>query len=551
MVERKIVLTSERTLMSSYHSHLFLGFAATLPRGRLPDWVYYSLLCPIVDANADGSARFAPYGLRKVEASLLVSGFHRDDVIVAHPMHLSELLGPKTLVVGLTANDPLGIGPATSTFRELMGGVSYMEHNLRALLETIRGSTDAKIVLGGPGAWQLADEETMDDLGIDHVVVGEGEKVVPKLFGDLVQGRSAPRVVEGQYVLAEEIPIIAQPSVAGLVEVARGCGRGCRFCIPAMRRLRSIPLEKIVAEVSLNLRAGQQPILHSEDVLAYGSRGSRISPERIKELLGAVLSIPGVHDLAVSHFSVSSIVQADSLLEEINEKIRDAKEREGRGDELKSRFIVSGQVGIETGSPRLIREFLPGKPKPFRSEEWPDMVRRCFDLLSEHRWLACATLIVGLPGETPQDIELTLELVESLKGHIGLLVPLFYVDINNRGRGSFRLADLTPLHGELFMKCWLHTLRSVPYILGPQMIRRLSGPTSKVGVRLLVELGTRIGLRAVSVCERQYGWDLRKMVEDINGGRLNAVTFRRPLAPFPRIGGRIRSSLSSRRRQAV
>ncbi len=514
-----IVLTSDRTLMSNYHNHLFLGFAATIPKGKLPDWIYYNILCPPVEANPDGSAKFAPYGCRKVEAALLSSGFSREEVVVAHPDHIEELVGPDTKIVGFTENDPLGIGPATSTFREIMGGISHMEFNLIHAIRRVRRRSRAKIVVGGPGSWQLADEETLDRLGVDYVVLGEGEKDVPLLFRRIIRGDSLPRIIHGEHLLPEEIPPILGPSVAGLVEVARGCGRGCRFCIPAMRKLRMIPLRQIAHEVRLNLNAGKQPILHAEDVLAYGSRGSRLNAPAVKKLFQTVLDIPGVFELSVSHFSVSSIVQARSLLGEINELIWRAKEDEGRTPPTRPLFYMSGQIGIETASPRLMKQMMPGKVKPYRPEDWPSMVKECFDLLAEYRWLPCATLILGLPGETDRDVEMTIDLVDELATHVGLLIPLFYVDIQNRGRNSFRLHDVTPLHGELFMKCWRHTLRSVPKMLQRQMLDRLSTRISRIGVQLLVQLGMHLGLRAAELCEKHYGWDLRQMVQDLRTGR--------------------------------
>lgn len=38
----KIVLTADRTLMSEYGGRVvFLGFSACVPKGLIPDWLYY------------------------------------------------------------------------------------------------------------------------------------------------------------------------------------------------------------------------------------------------------------------------------------------------------------------------------------------------------------------------------------------------------------------------------------------------------------------------------------------------------------------------------
>ena len=160
----KIVLTADRTLMSEYGGNIFLGFSACVPRGLIPDKLYFSLFCPSVKANEDGSAELAPCGTRKMEASLLKYGFQRDEVIVAHPDCIGEVVGPKTKVVGLTENDPLGIGPATSTFTQLFSGEAYIAVKFRELLNhpAIK-EFDPRIIVGGPGAWQLEDPRVRGD----------------------------------------------------------------------------------------------------------------------------------------------------------------------------------------------------------------------------------------------------------------------------------------------------------------------------------------------------------------------------------------------------
>jgi len=118
----KIVLTADRTLMSEYRGGIFLGFSACAPKGLIPDWLYFSMLCPSVPVKENGSVKYAPCGTRKVEAALLNYGFKRKDVVVGHPNHLEKVVGKKTRVIGITETDPLGLAPATSTFTQLFSG---------------------------------------------------------------------------------------------------------------------------------------------------------------------------------------------------------------------------------------------------------------------------------------------------------------------------------------------------------------------------------------------------------------------------------------------
>ena len=72
----KIVLTASRADMSDFEDNAFTAFLCTFPRFLAGIRVEKNLK-PSVDE--DGTCRFAPYGLRKVEA-LLVEEFGRKNV---------------------------------------------------------------------------------------------------------------------------------------------------------------------------------------------------------------------------------------------------------------------------------------------------------------------------------------------------------------------------------------------------------------------------------------------------------------------------------------
>ena len=44
----------------------------------------------------------------------------------------------------------------------------------------------------------------------------------------------------------DEIPEIVEPTMHGMIEVMRGCGRGCKFCDVTLRSLRYYSPEKVV-----------------------------------------------------------------------------------------------------------------------------------------------------------------------------------------------------------------------------------------------------------------------------------------------------------------
>ena len=115
MVTPKIVLTADRTLMSPYRGislATFFGCAPAIDPNRDKNSFWYKILknqvTPKVlfdficnwSPDINGVAKYAPYGLRKVEAGLLRDGYARKDVVVAHPNHTEKFIGPETEVVG-------------------------------------------------------------------------------------------------------------------------------------------------------------------------------------------------------------------------------------------------------------------------------------------------------------------------------------------------------------------------------------------------------------------------------------------------------------------
>ncbi|MCR6691694.1 MAG: radical SAM protein, partial [archaeon YNP-LCB-003-016] len=111
----KVLLTADRTLMSNHHNQEFLGFGASAPPNVVPEWLFRWLFFPPVK-NRDGVVLQAPYGLRKIEAQLLNEGF---DVLTVDPDHLDRFIDDAK-VLGIHVMDPFGLGPASSTFANVL-----------------------------------------------------------------------------------------------------------------------------------------------------------------------------------------------------------------------------------------------------------------------------------------------------------------------------------------------------------------------------------------------------------------------------------------------
>jgi len=490
----EIVLTADRTLMSEYAGNIFFGFSASAPRGYLPDWFFYRFLCPSVPVQKEnGEASSAPVGLRKIEAKLLDYGFGNDEVIIAHPDYLDKAIGPSTKVVSITTFDPLGKGPVTSTFSNLFGGESaFNVHKFRELIENpILHQDDLTIIAGGPGAWQLMDEDVRREFGIDTVVLGEAENVIGPLCRDAVAGIPLPHHVKGTPVKAAEIPGIRGPTICGLVEVSRGCGRGCNFCNPGLTQLRCRSIQDILEDVKVNVRQGHDSIiLHAEDIFRYGATGIYPNQQSVEDLFKAVLNTEGVRRVSVSHAAFASLLSAPGMLSYISEMMH-----------LDNRNLRGYQVGLETGSPRLLKNHIAGKCKPFKPEEWPEVVKEATGISNDANWLPVSTLIMGLPDETSDDVTKTLELIDDLKKYRIMVYPLLAVPTGRLSEKDRSAKErLLPEHFDLFFRCWEINLG-----LWPELFNDISSGTNysligKTILRTILDIGVFFSFRKIREC---------------------------------------------------
>jgi radical SAM superfamily enzyme YgiQ (UPF0313 family) len=480
MPGRKIVLTSDPTMMSSYHGGVLLGFAATLPKAVMPDRIFRWLFCPPVPAGPDGRALIAPCGMRKVEAALLEAGFSEEEVFVAHPDHLEKAVGPDTKIVGITHDDPMG-KIAAREIEEMIGkGAPHNRSKFLSLLSHPKILEHKPcIIVGGNGAWELMGE----DVPVDHIYLGEGEGDFPDICRKLLRGEKVPKIVRGSPVPGEEIPVNRGATISGIVEIGRGCWRGCSFCSPTMRTVRYRPLERILQDARVNLEKGQRDILlHSEDVFTYGSRGMKTNPEKVLELIKKVKGL-GPKTVDVSHISLATVHENQNLLREISQVV-------GIGSD---QLYMSAWIGIETGSCRILEMHMPRKALPCDLSQWPEIVRDCYRLFAEESWLPVASLVLGLPGETAEDVRKTIDLVESLKEYTGLMLPLFLTPMADTRVGvtrGFGRDNALPEHWQLVGLCLQYNLRHLKRLHNLYSERMTAGPAihaALTGINLIAD----------------------------------------------------------------
>jgi radical SAM superfamily enzyme YgiQ (UPF0313 family) len=459
----KVVLTASATEMSDFHNSPFIAFSAGFAKGPIPLWIARKYLYPPPENLDGGRTKYAPYGLRKVEAILLESGFSESEVAVVHPFNLDKFIDSNTKVVGISSMDPTGMGYVSKTYSSIVGGGEPLNSiEFRKLINhpSIK-KHKLKVIVGGFGSWQLERRKVAESYGVACVVIGEGEKAVAELFKKAVDGEPLPRVIRIENNPEnEQVPTIRHAALHGCVEISRGCGRNCQFCTPTMQKKRDVPLEKIMKEVETTIREGSDHItLVTEDLFLYGARNKDFTPnkEAVLKLVKSVAAHPGVRSIQPSHMSLAPVVCDPALIKEVAEVLIDHPWYSHN-----SKPIVTSETGIETGSIRLMRKYMAGKMLPYKPEQWKEIVSQAFGILNDNDWCPLATLIVGLPDENEDDVVETLELMDDLRDYQAFYVPLFFVPLENcllmNKRGT-ELDSLTKARWEFVIRCWEYNVR--------------------------------------------------------------------------------------------
>ena len=570
MAHPKIVLTADRTLMSPYRGislATFFGCAPALDPNRDKNNFWYKILKNQVTpkvlfdficnpiSHTNGVADYAPYGLRKVEAGLLRDGFKREDIVVAHPDHIEKFIGPETEVVGTYEMDPLGMGPVTMTFTYGRKQISYDEYYCRDLHMKInaakkKNGSHAKVIAGASGTWQYNyDPEKIEEYGLYAVLEGELGGIAPeidghagKFFNHLIDGdfenmdpfrkradfkvnikefKRDDKLIHGRFVNfwdrpdIEEIPEIVEPSMHGMIEVMRGCGRGCKFCDVTLRALRYYPPEKVKKEVEINLKKGgaKSAWVHSDDIFVYGmdprtSKQMEPNREALEELFTAIMST-GVEHTNPTHGTLAGAIADEKLIPNISKIIRASPTN-----------LIGIQCGFETGSLRLIAKYADRKLAPYSPEEWHWVVKEGVKTLNENHWIPAFTLIMGLDNdETPEDAWETIRILSELEREqpdsmftatpltfvpIGLLEKSEFFDIGN---------EMDPAQLGVMYKTWQHNFK-----YGIQKFMSRTGQNNSIKKNFFNMMARTLGGVTLSAMEKfaiRKGREHERVIETI------------------------------------
>jgi radical SAM superfamily enzyme YgiQ (UPF0313 family) len=171
--------------------------------------------------------------------------------------------------------------------------------------------------------------------------------------------------------------------------------------------------------------------------------------------------VDGVNHIQISHASLVPAIYDEAMIEELTDILLPKTLWKKENHPNYSSDFISVEVGVETGSPRLMRELMPNKAKPYSVDDWPELVVQAVGIMNDHNWYPLATFMTGMPDETEDDTMATLELLDDLKGSRMFFTPLLFIPLEDcllRNSRVVPLDHLTEAQWEFLSTCWRYNV---------------------------------------------------------------------------------------------
>lgn len=277
----------------------------------------------------------------------------------------------------------------------LVTGCTIREHADQRALGYIRQvlarkKTNSELIVGLLGCLgQRAGPEWQEMLPELDLILG------PDAYRNihfLLQNLPKKSFVEPENILEDydDIPPLRKKGASAFIAISRGCDHNCTYCIvPFTRgRERSRPLNSIVKEVGNLVEEGFKEVtLLGQNVNSYSNNG-----DSFPDLLEKISEIRGIKRI---RFTTS---HPKDLSERLVGIIRD-----------KENVCSHVHLPVQSGSDRVLK--IMGR------EYTSDHYLRIIDLMKREIPDVCITtdIISGYPGETEEDHQKTLKLVEEVQ----------------------------------------------------------------------------------------------------------------------------------------
>lgn len=269
-------------------------------------------------------------------------------------------------------------------------------------MKKVRAAEGRELMIGVAGCVAQAEGEEIirREPSVDVVI---GPQTYHRLPEALRRARTGNRVVDTEYAVEdkfERLPAVERATirsrgVTSFLTVQEGCDKFCTFCVVPYTRGSEVsrPVGQIVDEARRLVDAGVREItLLGQNVNAWCSEGPKGGQWGLAELLYALADISG---LARLRYTTSHPRDMDDRLIEAHRDL-----------EVLMPYL---HLPVQSGSDRILKAM----NRRHTGDEYLRLIER---IRAARPDIAMSgDFIVGFPGETEQDFEDTMRIVEAVK----------------------------------------------------------------------------------------------------------------------------------------
>lgn len=282
----------------------------------------------------------------------------------------------------------------TCTVRE--GAASKVYSELGRLKEIKQSKKDYLIGVTGCLAQEERENFIKRTPYVDLVLGNQNIAFLPDIIDGIISGEISNVVmVNNKDVLPRRVDADFGNDVSASIAISYGCNNYCTFCIvPHVRgKERSVPLNEILDDVKKYTKKGYKEILFlGQNVNSYGNDLRKDNKTTFANLLKESANIEG--DFWIKYISPHPKDFNDELIQIIKENPKI------------SRML---HLPLQSGSSKILKKM----KRAYTKEEYINLALK---IKKEIPDIALTTdIIVGFPGETEQDFNDTLEVLEKIK----------------------------------------------------------------------------------------------------------------------------------------
>jgi tRNA-2-methylthio-N6-dimethylallyladenosine synthase len=272
--------------------------------------------------------------------------------------------------------------------------------------EGARNGRQVTIAVAGCVAQAEGEEIIRRAPTVDLVVGPQSYHRLLSLLARATRGTTEGAVVDTEFPVEDKFDVLAPPSrqatrargVSAFVTVQEGCDKFCTFCVVPYTRgsETSRPVMKIVAEVERLADAGVREVsLIGQNVNAYHGDGPDGRPSTLGRLLARVAEVRGIARL---RYTTSHPCDMEESLIAAHRDLPS--------------LMPYLHLPVQSGSDRI----LDAMNRRHTRAHYLDVVARMRDARSDIAF--SSDFIVGFPGESEDDFQETLSLVDTV-GYAG------------------------------------------------------------------------------------------------------------------------------------